>query len=178
MKSITEQDIWDLLDGDCTQSRSNYILEQLQLEEHQELLQIYETVQVLNQDLHSMKPAMPSANFNAAVMTKLQPVTEAQKIPLVDTNAFWKPMPMYFMLAFLLLTGLIYFLQGPISTSTDGEMGTLGRTIVEALGGLMQLAQNPIMFSSLALIYALGLLTILDSYLKKQFRHKRIANQR
>ncbi len=177
MKSITEQDIWELLDGDCTQSRSNYILEQLQLEEHQELLQIYETVKVLNQDLHTMELAVPSANFNAAVMTKLKPATQAEEIPLADKQAFWKPMPMYFMLVFLLLTGLIYFFQDTsVANGTEG-MGTLGLFIVESLGGLISLARNPIVFSSLALIYALGLLTILDSFLKKRFRHKRTASQ-
>ncbi|MFK7906796.1 MAG: hypothetical protein AB8B69_16810 [Chitinophagales bacterium] len=176
MKSITEQDIWDLLDGGCTQSRSSYILEQLQLEEHQELLQIYETVKVLNQDLHTMEVAMPSTSFNAAVMAKLQPVTKMTEAPSADIQAFWKPMPVYLLLAFLALTGFIYFLQDTPATSGTEGMGTLGLFIIESLGGLVGLARNPIVFSSLALIYVLGLLTLLDSFLKKRFRHKRTAN--
>ncbi len=177
MKRITEQDIWDLMDDNCTSIQANYIHQQLQLEEHKELLEMYHTLQVLNSDLQTMEAVQPPANFNASVMAKLQPTHQAQTTTSTsnETMAFWAPISKWFLLAFALLIVLVFLLQQTTLSSSE-TIGTLGLFIIEGLGKLANLAQHPVFFSSLAFIYVLGLLTLLDGYLKKRFRYKRTVN--
>ena len=171
MKTITEQDIWDLLDGNCTVIQAKHIRQQLQLEEHKELLQMYHTLQVLNSDLQSMEAAQPSANFNAAVMAKLQPAQQAQTatsaLNLDETVRFWQPTSKWFLLGIMLLIGLIFLLANTTTSSSD-TMGSLGVFIIEGIGQLVDFARHPAFLSSMALIYALGLLTLLDGFFEEK----------
>lgn len=176
MNTITEQNIWDLLDGNCTTMQEKHIHQQLQLEENKELLHLYHTLQVLNSDLQTMHAAEPSAHFNAAVMAKLQPAQQAQTAtPIKDNQAFWKPLSKYFLVAFVLLTALI-FLVPDTTVSGEETMGFLGIFLLESFEKMANLARHPAFFSSIALIYVLGLLTLLDTYLKKKFRYKKTVN--
>ena len=171
MKPITEQDIWDLMDGNCTSTRANYIHQQLQLEKHEELLQLYQTIQVLNRDLQGIQVVEPSTNFNAAVMAKLQPtpVAKPQLKTVPENQTSWKSMSRWGLLVFAIFSGLICLLQ--IAPASGSEtMGSLGLSIIEGLEQLVEFTQQPVFLSSLVLIYVLGLLTLLDKYLKKRFR--------
>ncbi|MGB0930851.1 MAG: hypothetical protein ACPGVB_08750 [Chitinophagales bacterium] len=174
MKAITEQNIWDLLDGNCTAIEEKHIHEQLQLEENKDFFHLYHTLQVLNNDLKTMQTAQPSANFNAEVMAKLQPTHQAQTATKSDEiQASWKPFSKYLLAAFVLLTSLTLLLSSTGTAMNGGEtMGSLGIFLLEGFEKMANWARHPVFFSSISLIYVLGLLTLLDGYLKKKFRYK------
>lgn len=170
MKPITEQDIWDLLDGNCSQQQTQFIQQQLQLEENAEWLQLYETFQVLNSDLQSMSPAEPSAHFNATVLAKLEVAKVSQMKPTTSAPnlSLWNPISKWTLIAIGVFGMLAFLLQYIAPTPTTETMGW-GGSIIDGLTLLIQLARNPFFVGSIGLIYILGLLTLLDTFLKRRF---------
>ncbi|MEZ4885167.1 MAG: hypothetical protein R3E32_10610 [Chitinophagales bacterium] len=178
MSLITEQDIWDLLDGNCTEMRAKHIQEQLQLKEHREMLQFYQTMQVVNSDLHAMQVTQPAANFNVEVMAKLQVAPKPNAALSTDSQPFWQPTSKWFLAAFLTLAVLIYLLKDVAVGSDSETMGWVGIFILEGFERLAYIARHPLFFMGLGIVYVLGLLTLLDGFLKRLFRYKRMANHR
>ncbi len=178
MKSITEQNIWDLLDGNCSQEQSKFIQQQLQLEENAEWLQLYETFRVLNSDLQAMTPSEPSVNFNAAVLAKLE-VANAPKTQLNLSSqklSLWNPISKWSLVAILTFGTLVFVLQYIAPTPETEAMGW-GMSIIEGLTQLVELARNPFFVGSIGLIYILGLLTLLDTFLKRRFHRVRLSKR-